>query len=302
MKKITTIVMLAVICAVIALSGCGTDSKTDSKKSSASKKNDTLTIGVIPQQTKGEVKKAMDALQKKLAKDLNKKVKVTVYPDYNGVVEAMNYNKVDMAYFGPLTYVEAHKDSGAKAIIAELINGKPYYHSYIITRKDSKIKSLDDLKAKASSLTFAFGDPNSTSGSLIPSKKLKSMGLFTDKKHTKFSHVIYTGSHDATALSIMQGNADVGAIDSVVFSVLDQKGTIDKNKFRILWKSKSLYEYPWAVQKKMDPKLVKSIQQSFLSIKDPVILNAFGASGFTKSQNSDFDDVKAAADEMGVLH
>lgn len=293
MKKLTILFTVVILAATLALSACGTKSASPTKKE--------FTIGVIPQQSKGSMKTAMDKLQAVLQDKLNMPVKITVYPDYNGVVEAMNYNKVDMAYFGPLTFVIANQDSGAKAIVAELINGDPHYQSYIITRKDSGINSLDDLKAKASQINFAFGDPDSTSGSLYPSMELKSLGLFTDKDHNSFKNVVYTGSHDATAQAVNQGNAQVGGIDSVVFGILSKKGTINPDDFTILWKSPKLYEYPWAVQKDTDPALIKKIQDAFVSVKDPDILNAFGASGFTTAKTSDFDDIKQAAKTMGRI-
>lgn len=304
MKKLTLFFTVLLITSALVLSGCGTKKASPSNSNSSqtsSSTTKTFTIGVIPQQTKGAMKTAMDKLQTVLQKKLNRPVKITVYPDYNGVVEAMNYNKVDMAYFGPLTFVIANQQSGAKAIVAELINGDPHYQSYIITKKGSGITSLADLKQKASQITFAFGDPDSTSGSLYPSMELKSLGLFTDKDHNKFKNVVYTGSHDATAQAVNQGNAQVGGIDSVVFGILNKEGKIKASDFRILWKSKKLYEYPWAVQKNTDPALIKQIQEAFVSIKDPTILSAFGASGFTTAQTSDFNDIKKAAKEMGRI-
>lgn len=295
-----------IIVAAILLAGCGQEKaapggKAETGPGTKPDSKQEFTIGIIPQQSQGAVKTAMDKLQEVLQKNLNRPVKITVYPDYNGVVEAMNYHKVDMAYFGPLTFVVANQKSGAQAIIAELINGDPHYQSYIITRKDSGIASLDDLKQKAAQSTFAFGDPESTSGALFPSIELKELGLFTDKNNHKFKQVVYTGSHDATALAIKQGNAQVGGIDSVVFGILDKKGTIHADDFRILWQSKKLFEYPWAVQKDTDPALIKQIQDAFISIKDPEILDAFGASGFTTAKTSDFDDIKQAAESMGRL-
>lgn len=301
MKKLTFILSVFIMVASLSLSACGTKSKSNTATAPSTSSNKVFTIGVIPQQSKGAMKTAVDKLQVVLQKKLNRPVKITVYPDYNGVVEAMNYHKVDMAYFGPLTFVIANQQSGAKAIVAELINGDPHYQSYIITKKSSGITSLSDLKQKAPQLTFAFGDPDSTSGSLYPSMELKSLGLFTDKDHNKFKNVIYTGSHDATAQAVNQGNAQVGGIDSVVFGILSKKGTINANDFRILWKSKKLYEYPWAVQKDTNPTLIKKIQDAFVSIKDPAILGAFGASGFTTATTSDFNDIKKAAKEMGRI-
>src|ERR1700730_16550341 len=109
MKRLFLGFTVCLLAAAIILSGCGQKpgTKPDSQQE--------FTIGVIPQQSKGAVKIAMDKLQAVLQKSLNRPVKITSYPDYNGVVEAMNYHKVDMAYFGPLTFVIANQKSGAQA-------------------------------------------------------------------------------------------------------------------------------------------------------------------------------------------
>ncbi|MFP3339832.1 PhnD/SsuA/transferrin family substrate-binding protein, partial [Micrococcus sp. SIMBA_131] len=85
-------------------------------------------------------------------------VEITTFPDYNGVVEAMNYDQIDMAYFGPLTYVIAHEKSGAKAIVTQLIDGEPFYHSYIITNTENEWETLEDYLENSEERSFAFGD------------------------------------------------------------------------------------------------------------------------------------------------
>lgn len=147
MKKWISIGLI--LCLTMLLAACGQGSENDDQSSNSNKENKqssgTFTIGVIPAQTEGAMSDAMDKLQSILNDKLDREVKVEVYPDYNGVVEAMNYDKIDMAYFGPLTYVIAHEKSGAKAIITQLIDGEPFYHSYIITNSDNQWDSLDEL-------------------------------------------------------------------------------------------------------------------------------------------------------------
>lgn len=155
---------------ILILSACGNSNEDSS--ASDEKENKPFTIGIIPVQTEGAMENAMDKLESILNKKMDRDVSIEIYPDYNGVVEAMNYDKLDMAYFGPLTYVVEHSKSGANAIITQLIDGEPFYHSYIITHKDNPWNSLDELLAKPEKIDFAFGDPSSTSGSLIPGIEL----------------------------------------------------------------------------------------------------------------------------------
>ncbi len=115
----------------------------------------------------------MDKLGKLMSEKLNRPVKASQYPDYNAVVEALGAGKIQMAYLGPLTYVIANEKYGAKAIMAIEVGGKPYYYSYLITHKDSPYNSFDDVVKNADKIQLAFGDINSTSGSLVPGMALK---------------------------------------------------------------------------------------------------------------------------------
>ncbi|WP_353617116.1 phosphate/phosphite/phosphonate ABC transporter substrate-binding protein [Bacillus sp. E(2018)] len=295
MKKFS----LLLLTMILFLSACGTSN--DDKKNSKSSKDEVFTIGVIPAQTEGEMKGALDKLQKVLSEKMDREVKITSYPDYNGVVEAMNYDKIDMAYFGPLTYVVAHEESGAKAIVTQLIKGEPFYYSYLITHKDSKYESFEDMVTDVKNVKFAFGDPSSTSGSLIPSIKLKDEGIYRSESDSDFNNVRFTGSHDATALAVQNKQVDVGAIDSAIYDKLIEEGAIDGDQFKVIWKSEKLFQYPWAVSKSTDEKTMKKLQQTFLDIKDKEILDAFGATGFTKADNKDYESIRKAAIKEGTI-
>ncbi|MFT4414276.1 phosphate/phosphite/phosphonate ABC transporter substrate-binding protein [Fredinandcohnia humi] len=296
MKK--SISLLGILCLSFLLVACG----GDNSKENIEKLPETFTIGVIPVQTVGEMESAMDKLQAILTEELDRDVSVKVYPDYNGVVEAMNYDKIDMAYFGPLTYVVAHEKSGAEAIITQLIDGEPFYHSYIITHTDSPLQSIEDVVANSEEIDFAFGDINSTSGSLIPSIELKDRGVFVSEEENRFQTVRFTGSHDATALAVQNKQVDAGAIDSAIYTQLVESGKIDGDQIKTIWQSEKLFQYPWAVHKDTDKETIKQLQDIFLGIKDEKILAAFGASGFTKASNKDYESIRAAAVKQGIIN
>lgn len=284
----------------VILTACGdTESKSNDTKEEAAAK--PFTIGVIPVQTEGEMESAMEKLQSTLSEKLNREVSVEVYPDYNGVVEAMNYNKIDMAYFGPLTYVVAHEKSGAKAIITQLIKGEPFYYSYIITHKDNPWNSLEDLLKNKGEVDFAFGDINSTSGSLIPSIALKDRGVYETEDDHKFNSVRFTGSHDATALAVQNKQVSAGAIDSAIYNQLVESGKIDGKQFKTIWESDKLFQYPWAVHKDTDDETIAALKEAFIGIEDQDILDAFGASGFTEASNDDYESIRQAALKEGII-
>ncbi|MFN7250598.1 MAG: phosphate/phosphite/phosphonate ABC transporter substrate-binding protein [Anaerobacillus sp.] len=265
------------------------------KSTEASEEKGELVIGLIPSQSEGEMETAIEKLKVELEEKLGRPVKIDHYPAYNGVVEALNYEHIDMAYFGPLTYVIAHERSGAKAIITQLVNGEPYYHSYFITKADAPWETLDELLADKSTIDLAFGSPSSTSGSLIPGVELKERGVFRDADDYDFAAVTYTGSHDITAQSVLNGSVDVGAIDSAIFEARIRSGAINEADYKIIWKSERIFQYPWAVRPNMDEATIQALQEAFMSITDEDILNAFGATAFTTASNEDYEAIRNAA-------
>ncbi|MDC3417984.1 phosphate/phosphite/phosphonate ABC transporter substrate-binding protein [Aquibacillus salsiterrae] len=297
MKKLLLLILTSLFFLLVA---CG-DETEESEQSKESGSDEAFTIGVIPAQTEGSMQEAMDELQATLTDKLDREVLVEVYPDYNGVVEAMNFDKIDMAYFGPLTYVIANAKSGAKAIITQLIDGEPFYRSYIITNKENEWNTLDELLSDPSEIDFAFGDPNSTSGSLIPSIELQDRGVYQSEDEHSFNSVRFTGSHDATALAVQNNQVDAGAIDSAIYNQLVESGKVDGKQIKTIWESEKLFQYPWAVRKGTDEETIGALKEAFLSIDSEVILDAFGATGFTEASNEDYESIRQAAVKQGII-
>lgn len=291
---------ISVLFLALFLTACGNES-TEEESSTASENEEPFTIGVIPAQTEGEMQTAMDKLQAILSEELDREVEIEVYPDYNGVVESMNYDQIDMAYLGPLTYVIAEANSNAQAIITQLVDGEPFYHSYVITHKDNPATSLDELLENPGEVQFAFGDPNSTSGSLIPSIELQDRGVYESEQENQFESVRFTGSHDATALAVQNQQVDAGAIDSAIYNQLVESGKIDDEQLKVIWESEPLFQYPWAVLESTDDETIAKLREAFLAIEDPEILDAFGATGFTEATNEDYESIKQAAIKQGII-
>ncbi|MGM0847050.1 MAG: phosphate/phosphite/phosphonate ABC transporter substrate-binding protein [Bacillota bacterium] len=304
MKKSLFLTLLIFLSLTIA--ACGNTNQNSGNNENTGSTNeeaaaDVFTIGVIPAQTEGSMENAMDKLQKILTDEMGREVDVEVYPDYNGVVEAMNYNKIDMAYFGPLSYVIAHEKSGAKAIITQLIDGEPFYHSYIITHKDNPWNSLEELLEDSEEVNFAFGDPNSTSGSLIPSIELQDRGVYQSPDEYDFESVRFTGSHDATGLGVLNKQIDAGAIDSAIYNQLVESGKLDGDQIKTIWESEPLFQYPWAVHQDTNDETIETLRTAFMGIEDQEVLDAFGATAFTEASNEDYESIRQAALKEGLI-
>lgn len=291
MKKLLFLSIASMM--LIVLAACGSD---------GDQSGDTFEVGIIPALSGDEFQDGIAELEKVLDEALPQDVEITIYPNYNGVVEALNVGHIQMAYLGPRTYVEANNQSGAEAIVTQLIDGEPSYHSYIITHADNPWDTLDEFLENVEERTFAFGSVSSTSGSLVPAKELRDRGVFEHEEEHQFDAIRFSGSHDLTGQEVQNNNIDAGAIDSAFFNNLVAQGLLDDSVIKVIWQSEPLFQYPWAVHPDVDQETIELLQETFIAIDNPAILEgAFGATGFTEATNADYDLVLQLMIEAGDI-
>lgn len=300
-KLIAVAYVLIITVLTGSLLGCSTNGKTEGQNASSSKpepasEKKVLRVGLVPNQAPDEMKAKYDPFKKYLSEKLDMEIEFFVASNYAGVVEAMASDKLDMAYFGGLTYVQAKKRAAVHPIVTDIDSETKTtkYYSLIITPADSQIKQLSDLKGK----TFAFGDVSSTSGSLYPRYMLDKAGL---KVPDDFANVIYTGKHDATALAVENGKVDAGGLEGRILNKLIKDGKIDKNKIRILAKSDPIEGYPWVVSDKLDKNLENKIVDAFLSMSDKALLKLMKAERFEKVTAENYKYIEEQASRLGLL-
>ena len=256
-----------------------------------------LRVGLIPDENPGEIIRKNGPLRSYLEEKIGIKVKLVVPMNYAAVLEAMANEQIEMAYYGGFTYVQAKSKLPVHPLVMRIQDAN--FHSYFITRPGSGINSLADLKGK----TFAFGDINSTSGSLMPRYFLKENGLIPEKD---FAKVIYTGGHDATALAVAKGKVDAGALNEIVYRNLVKKGLINESEVRIFWTTPPYADYNWTVRADLDRELVSKIAKAFLDLdssnpRDKEILELLGAERYILTFDDDFKKIKEAALDAGLL-
>ncbi|MBI3973461.1 MAG: phosphate/phosphite/phosphonate ABC transporter substrate-binding protein [Chloroflexi bacterium] len=278
---------------VAGLAGCGGTSAGGGPGGDDVPK--TLRVGLIPNQAPDKIRAQYRPFGDYLQKTLDQPIELFVATDYTGIVEAMASDKLDLAYFGGLTYVQAERRADIVPIVTEIDreNDTPSYHSAIITRADSPIKTVADVKGKR----FAFGDINSTSGSLYPRIMLDRAGIssFTDPQR-----FVYTGGHDATTLAVVNGTVDAGGAEKRIMQRLIDAGTVKADDIRIV-EQMLVMGYPWAVRAGLDRGLQNRIVQAFLNIKDAELLKLMRAERYAKVAKEDYEEVRREARRLGLL-
>lgn len=276
----------------LACSPATARSSPSGQTAAAGERPATLRVGLVPNQAPDRVKAQYEPFREYLARALGEPVETFVATDYAGVVEAMASDKLDLAYFGGLTYVQAELRVDVMPIVTEIdreTNTSKYY-SAIIVRSDSPYQKVEDLKGKP----FAFGDISSTSGSLYPRYMLDRAG-FSDFGNPQL--FVYTGGHDATLAAVINGSVQGGGIEKRIMERAFAAGTYSRDQIRIL-EQHEVQGYPWVVRKKLDPALVDRITNAFLNLDDPDILSLMRAVRYTKVTAADYDEIRREADRL----
>lgn len=249
-----------------------------------------LKIALLPDENASQLIKRNQPLKDYLESTLGKEVELIVTTDYSSMIEAMRFGRIDLGYFGPLSYVMAKSKSEIEPFAAMIVDGKPTYRSIIIANAESGVESYADIKGKK----MAYGDRASTSSHLIPKTVLlESAGLAADMDYE--AH--FVGTHDAVAVNVANGNADAGGLSEVIFEHVMDRGLIDRDKVRILGHSAEFPQYPWAMRSNLNPELKQKIRDAFINITDEEILNNLKAEGFAAVTDSDYDVIR----KMGGL-
>jgi len=259
-----------------------------------------LNVALVPNQNQQKVFKSVGPLGTYLKRALGVTVNLTVPANYAAVVQGMASGHVDVAYFGGLTYEQAKKFVACEPVVTAAHAGVTTYHSLVVVPAASPYHLISDL-AGQKGITFAFGDPSSTSGHLYPLVGLNDAGINPDKD---FAHVRFTGNHQATALAVENGAAQAGAVEDDILAQLERQGIIDATKIRVIWESASIPGYPWVARNALGPATIRRITTAFLSIHDPAVFKGFlggTATAFVPARDQDYATVRAYATRTGLV-
>jgi len=266
----------------------------------------TLRLGIIPAEDQLEMLRKFEPVARYLERELGMNVETFSATDYTGVIEAMRAKKIDVAFFGPFSYVLAAERANAVAIVAGGIGGElATYYSRIVTHKDSGLKNIGDLKEHANRVTFAFVDRASASGHLIPRGLLLAMGI---DPSTDFRQYMFAGGHDAVGLAVRAQRVDAGAMHNMAYDRLIAGGAITPEEVIIIWQSDPIPRSPIAVRGDLDPALKKRIRQAFLDLpkRDPEAMRTFEAKWernveYVAVDTSAYDIIREIARELGFM-
>ena len=235
-----------------------------------------VTFGLLSTENAAEITRRWAPIMAQLEKDLGVKVKAVTATDYRGTIEALKFKKAELGHLGPKAYVEASTNNYANVepiAQLQLANGSLGYRSCLIVHADSDIFSPEDMAGK----TFAFNDPNSTSGYLVPSAFFM-MELGVDpKKH--FSKVTFSGSHEASILAVAAKKVEIASTNLPDLQQLTRENKVPRGALRVIWVSKLIPNDPIVVRKDLPASFKSAVQESLTTMRarNPEAFKEIGA-------------------------
>jgi len=257
-----------------------------------------LRLSAIPDENPQEMLRIYRPFAEYLTKAVGIPVRFTSVVDYAATVEGLAANRLEMVWYGGLTSVQAAKQAkGAHRIIMRKEDAE--FKSYFITRKETGIKTLKDLKGK----TFAFGSVSSTSGHLMPRYYLLKVGINPEKDFSKFS---FSGAHDATAAWVEAGQVDAGALNFLVWDKLVQTKKVDTDKVFIFYTTPPYVDYVWTVRGGLNKDIVGKLSKAFLKLdynnpEHKKLLDLHRTKGYIAAKDADWKGIEEAAIAAGLL-
>jgi phosphonate transport system substrate-binding protein len=275
-------VHLAQLAAVVVTALCGPSLAQDRDPRK-------LRVALLPDENAATLIQNAQPLKGYLEQTLKKDIEILVTTDYSSMIEAMRFGRIEVAYFGPFSYVLAKSRAPEiEPFAVGVERGSPTYNSILIANAAGPVKTLADVKGKP----FAFGDQASTSSHLAPrAHLLKTAGLEGGRDYQP----VHLGAHDAVARAVQAGQVPAGALSKSIYDTLVSRNSIDASKLLTLDLSAPIPNYPIVLQGNLAPALKQAIRAAFLDMTDKEVLKTFRVEAFAATDDKAYDVLRETA-------
>jgi phosphonate transport system substrate-binding protein len=260
----------------------------------------SLHLVLTPSQKPTDLLASGEEFAQVLGKLIGMPVRITVASDYAAVIEALRNRSADLAFVHPGGYVLASREAKARIVAKNLWHGKSSFTARIYVRRDSGIKTVEELRGK----TIAFVDPASSSGYMYPMVLLIKRGLVTNRDpKTFFKEVVFSGAHDASMRALLNGHVDaIASFDLAREQYL--KDPAERERIVFVAETEPIPEAGIAARDGLDPAVVAKVRAALLQIRGPayapLLKRLYDIDGFDAAEDREYDPVRAAVELLGA--
>ena len=248
-----------------------------------------INFGIIATEKAGALRQMWEPFLADMSKATGLKVNGFYATDYAGIIEAQRFNKIQVAWYGNRSAMDAVDRSNGE-VFAQFVDldGTPGYYSYLITHKDSGITSLDQVLKNGKSYSFGIGDPASTSGTLVPTYYVFTMNKLDPRTHFR---VTRSSNHEGNFLAVLNKQVDVATSNSEMTDKVKEKTPERMEQIRILWTSPLIPRDPLVWRKDLPADVKQKVRDFVLAYgKDDrekeILKNMYRLAGFKASSDS----------------
>jgi phosphonate transport system substrate-binding protein len=248
-----------------------------------------INFGIIATEKAGALKQMWEPFLDDMSKAIGMKVNGFYATDYAGIIEAQRFNKVQVAWYGNRSAIDA-VDRASGEVFAQFVDldGTPGYYSYLITHRDSGITSLEQVLKNGKAYSFGIGDPASTSGTLVPGYYVFTMNKLDPRTHFR---VVRSANHEGNFLAVLNRQIDVATSNSEMTEKMREKHPERMEQIRILWTSPLIPRDPLVWRKDLPTEIKQKIQAFVIGYgKDArekeVLKNMYRLAGFKVSTDA----------------
>ncbi|MGF1762663.1 phosphonate ABC transporter substrate-binding protein [Aliivibrio kagoshimensis] len=222
----------------------------------------TLNFGIISTESQQNLKTSWNPFIEDMSKKLGVEVKAYFAPDYAGIIQGMRFDKVDIAWYGNKSAMEAVDRAGGQ-IFAQTsdVEGNPGYWSLLITHKDSPINTVEDMLKKRSELAFGNGDPNSTSGYLVPSYYVFAKNQV---QPSEFKRTL-NSSHEVNLFAVSNKQVDIATNNTESLRRFTRNNADKAKNIKVIWKSPLIPADPIVWRKNLPEQTKDAIYDFFMN-------------------------------------
>lgn len=257
-----------------------------------------LRLGILPDQSKQALEKRYAPFLKYLSAKTGVNISLVLPSGYDELVQLFRDRKIELAYFGGLTFVQAETNYAAVPLVMREVDTR--FTSSFLVRDGYVANDFADFKGKR----FSFGNQLSTSGHLMPRHFMQTEKQLIPEEF--FSEVHYSSTHDKTAYLVRDGLVELGVANTEIIKSMILDGRLKDNDLRILWQTPPYTDYVWAVHKEMNENLKTQLRDAFLELRanNPAhskIMETLNAEFFLPAGENDFRLLEQIADSLGLL-
>ena len=248
-----------------------------------------LRVALLPDENASTIIQNAQPLRAHLERALSRQVEILVTTDYSSMIEAMRFGRIEVAYFGPFSYVLAKSRApGIEPFAVGVERGSPTYQSVMIAQTGGPVRELADIRGRP----FGFGDQASTSSHLVPRATILQRASLVGGRDYR---VVHLGTHDAVARAVQGGQVPAGALSKPILDTLIRRGTIDAARIVEIGLSEPIPNYPMVLQGNLAEPLKAAIRAAFIDLRDAEVLRSFRVEGFAPTNDEAYNVLRETA-------